>query len=111
MTASPTQSDVLDRFLRYVRVDTQSSDEHADQVPSSEIQFDLANLLADELRGLGAQNVEVTEHAYVTAHIPASAGAEDRPALGLIAHLDTTEVVSGFGVKPHIVRYEGGDLV
>ena len=104
-------SDVLERFLRYVQVDTQSSDEHADQTPSSEIQFDLARLLADELRALGAQGVEVSDHAYVTAHIPASAGAEDKPALGLIAHLDTTEVVSGFGVKPHIVRYEGGDLV
>ena len=46
-------SDVLERFLRYVQVDTQSSDEHADQVPSSTIQFDLARLLAEELRGLG----------------------------------------------------------
>ena len=104
-------SDVLERFLRYVQVDTQSSDEHADQVPSSTIQFDLARLLAEELRGLGAEQVAVSENAYVTARIPASAGAEERPALGLIAHLDTTEVVSGFGVKPHIVHYEGGDLV
>ncbi|WP_308616272.1 peptidase T [uncultured Enorma sp.] len=105
------QSDVLERFLRYVQVDTQSSDEHADETPSSEIQFDLARMLADELLSLGAQDVAVSDHAYVTAHVPASAGAEDKPALGLIAHLDTTEVVSGFGVKPHIVRYEGGDLV
>lgn len=108
-TGGPT--DVLERFLRYVQVDTQSSDEHCDQVPSSAIQFDLANLLAEELRALGAQNVAVSDHAYVTAHIPASAGAETRPRLGLIAHMDTTEVVSGFGVKPHVVRYEGGDLV
>lgn len=105
------RSDVLQRFLRYVQVNTQSSDEHADQVPSSQIQFDLAHLLADELSGLGAEGVEVTDHAYVIAHIPASAGAKDRPALGLIAHMDTTEVVSGFDVKPHIVHYEGGDLV
>ncbi|OUP06726.1 peptidase T [Collinsella sp. An2] len=108
-TGEPT--DVLERFLRYVQVDTQSSDEHCDQVPSSAIQFDLANLLAEELRTLGAQDVAVSDHAYVTAHIPASAGAEARPRLGLIAHMDTTEVVSGFGVKPHVVRYEGGDLV
>lgn len=104
-------SDVLERFLRYVQVDTQSSDANADATPSSKIQFDLANLLADELRALGAQGVQVSDHAYVTARIPASAGAENRPALGLIAHLDTTEVVSGFDVKPHIVHYEGGDLV
>lgn len=111
MAEQREQSDVLERFLRYVQVDTQSSDEHADETPSSEIQFDLARMLADELRSLGAQDVAVSDHAYVTAYVPASAGAEDKPALGLIAHLDTTEVVSGFGVKPHIVRYEGGDLV
>lgn len=111
MAEQREQSDVLERFLRYVQVDTQSSDEHADETPSSEIQFDLARMLADELCSLGAQDVAVSDHAYVTAHVPASAGAEDKPALGLIAHLDTTEVVSGFGVKPHIVRYEGGDLV
>ena len=111
MAEQREQSDVLERFLRYVQVDTQSSDEHADETPSSEIQFDLARMLADELRSLGAQDVAVSDHAYVTAHVPASAGAEDKPALGLIAHLDTTEVVSGFGVKPHIVHYEGGKLV
>ena len=104
-------SDVLERFLRYVQVDTQSADEHCDQVPSTAIQFDLANMLADELRALGAQDVAVTEHAYVTAHIPASAGSEDKPRLGLISHLDTTEQAPGFGVKPHVVSYEGGDLV
>ena len=103
--------DVLDRFLRYVQVDTQSADEHCDQVPSTSIQFDLANLLADELRGLGACDVAVSEHAYVTAWVPASPGSENRPRLGLIAHLDTTEQAPGFGVKPHIVSYAGGPLV
>lgn len=111
MAEQREQSDVLERFLRYVQVDTPSSDAHADKTPSSEVQFDLARMLADELRSLGAQDVAVSDHAYVTAHVPASAGAEDKPALGLIAHLDTTEVVSGFGVKPHIVHYEGGELV
>ena len=65
-------------------------------------------------KGLSIQKLtdaHVTENAYVCAHIPASAGAEDKPALGLIAHLDTTEVAPGAGVKPHIVHYEGGDLV
>ena len=104
-------SDVLERFLRYVQVDTQSADEHCDQVPSTAIQFDLANMLAEELRELGANDVVVTDHAYVTAWIPASEGAEGRPRLGLIAHLDTTEQAPGFGVKPHVLTYEGGDLV
>ncbi len=106
-----TGTDVLERFFRYVRVNTESSDEHADRVPSTPCQFDLANLLADELRELGARDVSVGDHAYVTAHIPASSGAEDAPRLGLIAHLDTTEAAPGAGVRPHIVSYAGGDLV
>lgn len=106
-----TGTDVLERFFRYVQVNTESSDEHADRVPSTPCQFDLANLLADELRELGARDVSVSDHAYVTAHIPASSGAEDAPRLGLIAHLDTTEAAPGAGVRPHIVSYAGGDLV
>lgn len=104
-------SDVLERFLRYVQVDTQSADEHCDRVPSTEIQFDLAHMVAEELRGMGARDVTVTDHAYVTAWIPASSGSEERPRLGLIAHLDTTEQAPGFGVKPHVLTYQGGDLV
>ena len=106
-----TGTDVLERFFRYVQVNTESSDDHADRVPSTPCQFDLANLLADELRELGARDVSVSDHAYVTAHIPASSGAEDAPRLGLIAHLDTTEAAPGAGVRPHIVSYAGGDLV
>lgn len=106
-----TGTDVLERFFRYVQVNTESSDEHADRVPSTPCQFDLANLLADELRELGARGVSVSDNAYVTAHIPASSGAEDAPWLGLIAHLDTTEAAPGAGVRPHIVSYAGGDLV
>ena len=109
--ATYPSSDVLERFCRYVRIDTTSSDEHSDQVPSSTCQFDLARLLAAELEELGAEGVQVTENAYVLASLPASPGAEGAPALGLIAHLDTTEVVSGAGVHPHVVTYTGGDLV
>lgn len=104
-------SDVLERFLRYVQIDTTSSEEHCDQVPSSKKQFDLANVLSKELESLGAANVRVSENAYVTARVAASKGCEHLPALGLIAHLDTTEVAPGAGVKPHIVTYTGGDLV
>ena len=111
MEATEQAPDVLERFLRYVKINTQSSDANCDQVPSSDVEFDLANLLAEELRGLGAEDAHVDEHAYVIAHVPASVGAEDKPALGLIAHLDTTEVAPGAGVAPHIVHYEGGDLV
>ena len=109
--AETAQNDALERFIRYVQVDTQSADEHCDQVPSSACQFDLANLLAEELRGLGAADATVTENCYVVAHVPASAGAENKPGLGFLAHLDTTEAAPGFGVKPHVVHYEGGNLV
>lgn len=109
--AETAQNDALERFIRYVQVDTQSADEHCDQVPSSACQFDLASLLAEELRGLGAADATVTENCYVVAHVPASAGAEDKPGLGFLAHLDTTEAAPGFGVKPHVVHYEGGNLV
>ena len=95
MENNATNPDVLERFLRYVQINTQSEDANCDQVPSSTVQFDLANILAKELRELGATDAHVTEHAYVCAHIPASAGAENKPALGLIAHLDTTEVAAG----------------
>ena len=111
MENTTTNPDVLERFLRYVQINTQSEDANCDQVPSSTVQFDLANVLAEELRELGATDAHVTENAYVCAHIPASAGSENKPALGLIAHLDTTEVAPGAGVAPHIVHYEGGDLV
>ena len=63
MAEQREQSDVLERFLRYVQVDTPSSDAHADETPSSEVQFDLARMLADELRSLGAQDVAVSDHA------------------------------------------------
>lgn len=104
-------NDVLERFYRYVRIETTSADEHCDQVPSTPGQFDLANLLARELEELGARDVSVSEHCYVTAQIPASAGAEQLPHLGLIAHMDTSEAAPGADVAPHIVRYEGGPLV
>ena len=104
-------SDVLERFLRYVQIDTTSDNDRCDTVPSTRKQFDLANLLGRELRSMGARDVFVSEHAYVTAWIPASAGSEEKPRLGLIAHIDTSEGAPGAGVRPHIVHYEGGELV
>lgn len=104
-------SDVVNRFLRYVQVNTESSDANFDTTPSTPAQFDLANMLAAELKELGAEDAHVDNHAYVIGHIPASAGAKDAPALGLIAHIDTTEAAPGANVKPHIVHYKGGKLV
>ena len=108
---TPKSSDVLERFLRYVQVDSQSDPHNEDETPSTACQLDLARLLASELAELGCEDVALTEHAYVTASLPASAGAEGLPALGLIAHMDTAPDAPASGVRPHIVRYEGGELV
>lgn len=108
---TPKSSDVLERFLRYVQVDSQSDPHNEDETPSTACQLDLARLLASELAKLGCEDVALTEHAYVTASLPASAGAETLPALGLIAHMDTAPDAPASGVRPHIVRYEGGELV
>ena len=100
--------DALERFLRYVQLDTRS-DPHSTSYPSTEKQLDLLRLLADECRALGLEDVELDEHGYVTATVPATVDRET-PTLGLVAHVDTFPGVTGTGVKPQVVRYEGGDL-
>ena len=104
-------SDVLDRFLRYCAVPSQSNPLTADKVPSTPEQFDIANVIADDLRDLGAEDVEVDEHAYVTAHWPASASSEDKPCLGFCCHIDTAWQSFGNPVHPEVKHYEGGKLV
>lgn len=100
----------VDRFLKYVSYDTQS-DEHSDTTPSTEKQKVLGAALAEELNQLGLYNAHMDEYGYVYAWLPASAGCEGVPCVGLVAHMDTSPSASGANVKPHIVRYEGGDLV
>lgn len=97
--------------MRYVQVDSVSDPMNEGETPSTPIQHDMARLLEAELLDLGCDDVRRDEHAYVTASLPASAGAEGLPALGLIAHIDTAPAAPASGVRPHVVRYEGGDLV
>lgn len=104
-------SDVLERFLRYVQVDSQSDPSNMDVTPSTPRQHDMARVLADDLRAIGCVDVTADEHAYVTGTLPASAGAEKCPALVLCAHVDSSPDAPAAGVKPHVVRYEGGPLV
>ncbi len=105
-------SDVLERFMRYVQVSSQSNPlAPEDRVPSAPCERDMAALLGKELRDLGCDDVVVDQHAYVTASFAASEGAEHLPALGLIAHLDSSSDAPGEGVRPHVVHYEGGPLV
>ena len=102
---------VLDRFLRYVRYDTQS-DETSQTYPSTAKQLVLLTDLAAELRELGAADVSLDEHGYVMATIPPAAGAAAVPAIGFIAHVDTSPEMSGADVKPIVHgAYDGRDLV
>lgn len=100
---------LIERFLKYVMYDTQSS-ETSGTHPSSEGQRVLAQVLAEELEELGAKDVFVSEGAYVYATIPASAGRETEEALGFLAHMDTSPDASGKNVKPKRVVYQGGVL-
>lgn len=102
---------LLERFLRYARTWTTSDSSRADKgvMPSTEGQRELARVLEQELRGLGASDVSVTDNAYVCARIPAAPGMEDVPAVAFLAHMDTTEEVDGKDVKPNVIRgYDGG---
>lgn len=103
-------SDVVQRFCRYVQVDSQSDPLNAQDVPSNPQEFDMAHLLAHELRQLGADDVEVDAHSYVTATLPASEDAKDLPALALIAHMDSSPDAPAAGIKPQIITYTGGNL-
>jgi len=99
-----------ERFLRYTAFDTRSEEGYT-CIPSTEKQRRLAKALAKELKAMGAQKVRVSECAYVYAQIPATV-KKDVPALGFIAHMDTSPEVSGENVRPVIVKnYGGGDVL
>lgn len=107
---------ILDRFLRYVKIDTQS-DDSSETTPSTAKQFDLGRLLVDELHQLGINNAEIDEHCYVMATIPSNIPPTHKaynkvPVIGFIAHVDTSPDVSGANVKPNIIEnYQGGDII
>jgi len=107
---------LLDRFLRYVKVDTRS-DEASESSPTTEKQKDLSRMLVEELKELGCDDAEMNEWGYVFATIPGNLPADHPatgkvPAIGLIAHVDTYFGTSGENVKPQIIEsYDGGDIV
>ena len=99
----------MDKFLRYVSVET-TSDENSETHPSTQRQFDLLRMLRDELQAIGIQ-AHLDEYGYVMASIPANTDKEI-PAIGFIAHVDTSPDASGKDIKPQIVEnYDGGDIV
>ena len=100
-----------ERLLKYVKIDTKSN-EDCDKCPSTQSQFDLAGILANEMKELGVSNVRVDENCYVYGEIPATEGREGERVIGLIAHMDTAPVFSGANVNPRIVsNYDGEDIV
>ena len=105
-------SKVIEKFLNYVKIDTQS-DENSTACPTTAKQHNLAKLLVKELEEMGAEDITYdTEYCYVYASIPASAGCDGRPVLGFIAHMDTAPAVTGENVKPRIIEnYDGKDIV
>jgi tripeptide aminopeptidase len=108
----PPKEAALDRFLRYVKIDTQSAEDQQ-TVPSTRKQLNLANLLAKELQEIGAQNVRVSEFGIVYATVPGNlADNSDAPVIGFISHMDTSPAVSGENVNVIVHKnYQGGDIV
>jgi len=101
---------ITDRFIKYISIDTQS-DPNNPKFPSTEKQWDLANLLIEELKEIGMQDVNIDENAYVMATLPSNVDA-DVPTIGFIAHVDTSPDYSGTNVKAQIHKnYDGKDIV
>jgi tripeptide aminopeptidase len=106
--AARLAEDAAERFLRYVRIDTQS-DEESDTYPSTDGQLELLRLLRDELEQAGLADASIDEHGYVTATLPATV-EHDVPTIAWFAHVDTAREVSGAGVSPQRVHYDGGEI-
>src|SRR5262245_12298263 len=107
----PFSSSAAARFLRYVTVDTQSDDQST-TYPSTDKQLTLLRQLAAELREVGVADAQIDQYGYVMATVPASPGKEQVPAIGFIAHVDTSPDVSGANVRPLVHKnYDGRDLV
>jgi tripeptide aminopeptidase len=102
---------VIDRFIRYIKIDTESA-RNSDTFPSTYKQFDLAKLLESELRELGLTDAAIDEFGYVTATLPPNTDKEGIPVVGFLAHMDTSPDFSGENVNPQFVEdYDGGTLV
>lgn len=100
-----------ERFLNYVPVWT-TSDETSETVPSAARELKLAEMLVEEMKGIGISDARMDDKGYVYGHIPATPGYEEKPALGLIAHMDTVADASGENISPRLIEnYDGKDVV
>lgn len=102
--------ELIDRFIRYVKIHT-ASDPQSETAPTTARQFDLAKILSEDLKEIGVSEVTISDSCYVYGMIPATPGFENAPALGLIAHMDTSPAFSGENVNPQIIpNYDGNRL-
>ncbi len=105
------QKSLIDRFLRYVKIDTQADDTVTDIFPSTKKQFELSNLLVKELNELGLKDVTIDEYGYIMATVPGNIDKKV-PTIGFLAHVDTAPDMSGKDVKPRFVEnYDGSEIV
>ncbi|QIZ67810.1 peptidase T [Geobacillus subterraneus] len=104
------KQELIERFTRYVKVNTQS-DPESDTCPSTSGQWELANMLVEELKAIGMEEVTVDENGYVMATLPANTD-KNVPVIGFLAHMDTAPEFTGANVNPQLIdSYDGGDIV
>ena len=103
--------ELKERFLKYVAINTRS-DENSDTFPSTAAEWDLLNLLVEEMKLLGLEDVTIDKYGYAMGTIPATPGKEGAPVIGFLAHVDTSPDMSGENVRPRIIEsYDGEDIV
>ena len=103
--------ELKDRFLKYVAINTRS-DENSETFPSTAAEWDLLNVLVEEMKLLGLEDVSIDKYGYAMGTIPATKGKENAPVIGFLAHVDTAPDMSGENVRPHIIEsYDGKDIV
>lgn len=102
---------VLDKFLRYIAIDT-ASDPDSESQPSTQKQLDLSRMLVKELQAMGIQDVVLDEFGYVMASLPSNLPPEVKVSkVGFISHVDSAPDASGANIKPQIIKnYDGGDI-
>ena len=102
---------VAERFLKYIAVDT-TSDPSSETFPSTKSQIDFANMLAEEMKTMGLENVTVDSYGYVFGTIPSTIDDYQGKILGFISHMDTSCAESGKNIRPRIIKdYDGKDIV
>ena len=102
---------IIDRFLKYIKIDTQSDPENEEAFPSTEKQWDLGRLLVADLKEIGMTDVTIDDHCYVMATLPSNVDYKV-PTIGFIAHIDTSPDYSGTNVNPQIHKnYDGKDIL